>query len=104
MTSAALVAGAIPTALGIHLFGSGAGSEFRRGLAWVIVGGVTTSTLLTLLVVPTVYSLLDSAVTRFMGLFRRDGGAGSQPAAQPTAPVAQSAAASTTQPVETTGD
>jgi HAE1 family hydrophobic/amphiphilic exporter-1 len=73
MTSAALVAGAIPTALGIHIFGTGEGSEFRRGLAWVLIGGITTSTLLTLLVVPTVYSLLESAVARIGGLFRRGG-------------------------------
>ena len=98
MTSAALIAGAIPTALGIHVFGSGAGSEFRRGLAWVIVGGVTTSTLLTLLVVPTVYSLLDSVVTRFMGMFRRGGSDDPQPAA-PVAPVVAPVAPV----VETTG-
>jgi HAE1 family hydrophobic/amphiphilic exporter-1 len=90
MTSAALIAGAIPTALGIHLFGSGAGSEFRRGLAWVLVGGITTSTILTLLVVPTVYSLLESVTTRFTGLFSRRGG--SAPVAQPSAPVAQPSA------------
>jgi HAE1 family hydrophobic/amphiphilic exporter-1 len=92
MTSSALVAGAIPTALGIHFFGSGEGSEFRRGLAWVLVGGITTSTVLTLLVVPTVYSLLESVTTRFTGLFRRgdgDGQPSGQPAGQPNAPLAQ---------------
>ncbi|NTW03999.1 MAG: efflux RND transporter permease subunit, partial [Oscillochloris sp.] len=91
MTSAALVAGAIPTALGIHVFGSGDGGEFRRGLAWVIIGGVTTSTVLTLLVVPTVYSLLDSTVNRFMKIFRRERPSESQetPAAPPESPAAQ---------------
>ncbi len=90
MTSASLVAGALPTAMGLHIFGGGEGSEFRRGLAWVIIGGITTSTLLTLLVVPTVYSLLDSAVSRFMGLFNRnqpqDVVAAPAPAPAPVAP------------------
>jgi HAE1 family hydrophobic/amphiphilic exporter-1 len=67
MTALSLIAGALPTALGIHVFGTGEGSEFRKGLAWVIIGGMTTSTLLTLLVVPTVYSLLDSATSRMSG-------------------------------------
>ncbi len=71
MTSAAIIAGALPTALGIHFFSSGEGSEFRRGLAVVLIGGMLTSTLLTLLVVPTAYSLLDSATGRFSRLFRR---------------------------------
>ncbi len=106
MTSAALIAGAIPTAIGLHVFGSGEGSEFRRGLAWVIIGGITTSTLLTLLVVPTAYSLLDSATSRFMGLFR-PGGDASAPAA-PAAPVAAPAmpaeAPEEEVVVETTGD
>ena len=71
MTALSLIAGALPTALGIHVFGTGEGSEFRKGLAWVIIGGMTTSTLLTLLVVPTVYSLLDSATSRMSGWLRR---------------------------------
>ncbi|MFN3373886.1 MAG: efflux RND transporter permease subunit, partial [Chloroflexus sp.] len=60
-----------PTALGLHLLASGEGNEFRKGLAWVLIGGMLTSTALTLLVVPTVYSLMDAAVTwlkqRFSG-------------------------------------
>jgi HAE1 family hydrophobic/amphiphilic exporter-1 len=72
MTALSLIAGALPTALGIHVFGTGEGSEFRRGLAWVIIGGMTTSTILTLLVVPTVYSLSESLTDRFGRLFRRD--------------------------------
>jgi hydrophobic/amphiphilic exporter-1 (mainly G- bacteria), HAE1 family len=71
MTSAAIIAGAVPTALGIHFFSSGEGSEFRRSLAVVLIGGMLTSTLLTLLVVPTAYSVLDSATSRFGRLFRR---------------------------------
>ncbi|PDW03505.1 efflux RND transporter permease subunit [Candidatus Viridilinea mediisalina] len=64
MTALSLIAGAMPTAIGLHVFGTGQGTEFRSGLAWVIIGGMTTSTLLTLLVVPTVYSLMDSVATR----------------------------------------
>jgi HAE1 family hydrophobic/amphiphilic exporter-1 len=108
MTSAALIAGAVPTALGIHVFGGGGGSEFRRGLAWVLIGGITTSTVLTLLVVPTVYSLLESVTTRFTGLFSRNkGGQPDAPAVQPAAPLAPPAAppsAPTAQAAETTGD
>jgi HAE1 family hydrophobic/amphiphilic exporter-1 len=63
MTALSLVAGAMPTALGIHVLATGEGNEFRKGLAWVLIGGMLTSTLLTLLVVPTVYSLMDAAVT-----------------------------------------
>ncbi len=72
MTALSLIAGALPTALGIHVFGTGEGSEFRRGLAWVIIGGMTTSTILTLLVVPTAYSLMESAVERLERIFRRN--------------------------------
>ncbi|MBO9337704.1 MAG: efflux RND transporter permease subunit [Chloroflexus sp.] len=63
MTALSLVAGAMPTALGIHVLATGEGNEFRKGLAWVLIGGMLTSTLLTLLVVPTVYSLMDAVVT-----------------------------------------
>ncbi|HEU5086461.1 MAG TPA: efflux RND transporter permease subunit, partial [Roseiflexaceae bacterium] len=98
MTTLAIVAGAIPTAAGIHLFGEGEGSEFRKGLATVLIGGLLTSMFLTLLVVPTAYSLLDSATNRIGHLFRRapkseagvlvpaeaTAGAGADGAAQPS--------------------
>ena len=53
MTTGAMVLGAVPLALA-----SGAGSESRRQIGWVIVGGMSLGTLLTLFVVPTVYALL----------------------------------------------
>jgi multidrug efflux pump len=53
MTTAAMVLGALPLALS-----TGAGAEARRAIGWVIVGGLLLGTLLTLFVVPTVYSLL----------------------------------------------
>lgn len=65
MTTLAIVVGALPTALGIHIFSAGEGGEFRRGLAIVLIGGLLTSMVLTLLVVPVAYSLLDSATSRF---------------------------------------
>jgi HAE1 family hydrophobic/amphiphilic exporter-1 len=38
---------------------SGAGAEWKNGLAWVIVGGLTSSLFLTLIVVPVVYLIFD---------------------------------------------
>ncbi len=53
MTTGAMVLGALPLALA-----SGAGAESRQQIGWVIVGGMLLGTLLTLFVVPTVYTLL----------------------------------------------
>ncbi|MBZ8138601.1 multidrug transporter AcrB [Rubrivivax gelatinosus] len=53
MTTGAMVLGALPLALA-----SGAGAESRQQIGWVIVGGMTLGTLLTIFVVPTVYTLL----------------------------------------------
>ncbi|MCU0930287.1 MAG: efflux RND transporter permease subunit [Serpentinimonas sp.] len=53
MTTGAMVLGAIPLALA-----SGAGAESRQQIGWVIVGGMSLGTLLTIFVVPTVYTLL----------------------------------------------
>lgn len=72
MTTAAILVGSLPTAMGIHFLSSGEGSEFRRGLAVVLIGGLLTSTLLTLFVVPVAYSLLDSVISWFGRVFRRN--------------------------------
>ena len=53
MTTGAMVCGAIPLALA-----SGAGAMGLRSVGWVIVGGMTFGTVLTLFVVPTAYCLL----------------------------------------------
>lgn len=53
MTTGAMVLGAIPLALA-----SGAGAESRKQIGWVIVGGMSLGTLLTIFVVPTMYTLL----------------------------------------------
>jgi multidrug efflux pump len=53
MTTGAMVLGALPLALA-----TGAGAESRRQIGWVIVGGMSLGTLLTIFVVPTMYTLL----------------------------------------------
>ncbi len=53
MTTGAMVLGAMPLALA-----HGAGAESRQQIGWVIVGGMSLGTLLTIFVVPTVYTLL----------------------------------------------
>jgi HAE1 family hydrophobic/amphiphilic exporter-1 len=54
MTTIAMIFGMIPLALGI-----GPGAETRAPMAHAIIGGLVTSTILTLVVVPIVYTLLD---------------------------------------------
>lgn len=53
MTTAAMVLGAVPLALA-----HGAGAESRQAIGWVVVGGLMLGTLLTLFVIPTIYSVL----------------------------------------------
>lgn len=53
MTTGAMVLGALPLALA-----TGAGAESRQQIGWVIVGGMSLGTLLTIFVVPTVYLLM----------------------------------------------
>lgn len=57
MTASAAMLGMLPLALGI-----GEGSEVQAPMATAVIGGLLTSTVLTLFVVPAVYSLLDDAV------------------------------------------
>lgn len=52
MTTGAMVLGAVPLAIA-----SGAGAESRQQIGWVIVGGMAIGTLLTVFVVPTMYTL-----------------------------------------------
>jgi HAE1 family hydrophobic/amphiphilic exporter-1 len=66
MTASAAVLGMLPLALGI-----GKGSETQAPMATAVIGGLTTSTLLTLFVVPTVYTLFDD-MARFFRKDRRD--------------------------------
>lgn len=64
MTTLTTVIGLIPLALGI-----GEGSEIESPLAIVVVGGLTVSTLLTLVVIPVLYTLFDDAGQWIMARF-----------------------------------
>ncbi len=66
MTTFALIAGMIPVALGL-----GEGGEFYRPLAIAIIGGTITSTILTLLVVPTFYDSIEIKRDRALAKFHR---------------------------------
>jgi HAE1 family hydrophobic/amphiphilic exporter-1 len=60
MTTFALIAGMLPIALG-----TGEGAQFRAPMGVAIIGGVITSTFLTLLVIPTFYEVMDELRTKF---------------------------------------
>ncbi len=66
MTTFALIAGMVPVALG-----SGEGGDFRAPMGIAVIGGVLTSTLLTLLVIPTVYESLADSRDWLAAKFRR---------------------------------
>ena len=60
MTTLAMVIGMLPIALA-----SGAGSEWKNGLAWTLIGGLTSSMFLTLVVVPIIYYIFDRVMAKF---------------------------------------
>jgi HAE1 family hydrophobic/amphiphilic exporter-1 len=64
MTTFALIAGMIPVALGV-----GEGADFRAPLGRAVIGGTITSTVLTLLVIPTVYEIMDEMREKVAGWF-----------------------------------
>jgi HAE1 family hydrophobic/amphiphilic exporter-1 len=64
MTAVATILALLPLALG---FGDNGGSIIAADLGVVVIGGLLTSTLLTLVVVPVIYSLLDGASERLTG-------------------------------------
>ncbi len=65
MTTVALIAGMFPVALGV-----GEGADFRAPLGIAVIGGVVTSTILTLLVIPTFYEILDEWRDRLLARLR----------------------------------
>ena len=66
MTTFALIAGMLPVAIGL-----GEGGDFYRPMAVAIIGGTITSTILTLLVVPTFYDSIEIARDRAIAKFHR---------------------------------
>ncbi|WP_411682673.1 efflux RND transporter permease subunit [Clostridium thailandense] len=54
MTSLTMIVGMLPSALAL-----GEGSETRSGMAWVIIGGMIASTILSPIILPVVYTLMD---------------------------------------------
>ena len=66
MTSFAMAAGMLPTALGI-----GEGAGFRQPMAVAVIGGLVSSTLLALLLVPVVYELIERLEWRLRPRFAR---------------------------------
>jgi HAE1 family hydrophobic/amphiphilic exporter-1 len=80
MTTFALIAGMVPVALG-----RGEGAQFRAPLGVAVIGGVITSTFLTLLVIPTGYEILDEWRHAFL---RRLGRAPKQMTAEHPVPAA----------------
>ena len=68
MTTFALIAGMVPIALG-----RGEGADWRAPLGRAVIGGTITSTLLTLLVIPTVYEILDEWKEGALGWLKRRG-------------------------------
>lgn len=59
MTTLAMILGMLPIAMA-----TGAGSEVKNGMAWVIIGGLTSSMILTLFVVPAMYLIIDKLKAR----------------------------------------
>jgi HAE1 family hydrophobic/amphiphilic exporter-1 len=84
MTTLALIAGMLPIAIG-----GGEGAQFRAPMGRAIIGGVITSTLLTLLVIPTFYEIMDEwkqgATDRFRRIRARRASRG--PVSAPPAPA-----------------
>lgn len=66
MTTLTMVFGLLPLALAL-----GAGSEMRQSMAVVVIGGLISSTLLTLLLVPVMYTYMDGLRERVPALFKR---------------------------------
>jgi HAE1 family hydrophobic/amphiphilic exporter-1 len=66
MTTFSMILGMLPLALS-----KSAGSEFKNGMAWVIIGGLTSSFLLTLLLVPSVYMVVEKLKLKFASKKKR---------------------------------
>ncbi|MES1147206.1 MAG: efflux RND transporter permease subunit [bacterium] len=89
MTTMAAILGMVPLAIGL-----GAGSEMYTPLATAVIGGLITSTLLTLFVVPTVYTIVDDIVEKRKNKReQKKGKKAEQPEAKPKDETPESAVA-----------
>lgn len=70
MTTIAMIVGMLPIALA-----HGAGAEVKNGMAWVIIGGLTSSLVLTLVLVPSMYMIIEKARVKVGGWFSKKKGA-----------------------------
>jgi len=66
MTTFSMIFGMLPIALA-----SGASAESKNGLAWVIIGGLTSSLIFTLVLVPAVYTTMENYKEKFNRIFSR---------------------------------
>jgi HAE1 family hydrophobic/amphiphilic exporter-1 len=64
MTTIAMIVGMLPIALA-----HGAGAEVKNGMAWVIIGGLSSSLLLTLVLVPSMYMIIEKMRIKVNGWF-----------------------------------
>jgi len=78
MTTIAMIGGMLPSAYGV-----GSGGEFRSPMAIAVIGGLLSSTLLSLVFVPAVFTVMDDVAGFGWRLFSRFVG----PTEEPTAPV-----------------
>jgi len=62
MTTIAMVIGMIPIAIA-----KGSGAEWKNGLAWILIGGLTSSMFLTIIVVPMIYYIVDRIQDKIVG-------------------------------------
>lgn len=67
MTTLTTILGMVPLAIS-----KGEGSELAKPIAFTVIGGLVTSTVLTLLVIPVVYTFIDGIGRRIARLFGRD--------------------------------
>jgi len=85
MTTIAMIGGMLPSAYGV-----GSGGEFRSPMAIAVIGGLMSSTLLSLVFVPAVFAVMDDIAKGGWRLFARFVGPADEP---PTPlPIAPSAA------------
>jgi hypothetical protein len=81
MTTIAMIGGMLPSAIA-----SGAGGEFRAPMSIAVIGGLTSSTLLSLVFVPAVFAVMDdigSGIWRVFGRFVGPGEVAEEPIAPP---------------------